>query len=153
MLEFTDLYGERVELTFSENRYGMPTRDILVVLRYKGKWLLTEHATRGIEFPGGKVEEGESLEIAALREVFEETGVSLRNLSYVAEYVVHAKEPFCKAVFTGEVTHIDRNPQLHETKGVVWMTSQQLDACENLSFYMKDEGMASIRKWVVDHEN
>ncbi len=153
MLTFTDLLGERVELTFGENRHGMPTRDVLVVLQYNGQWLLTEHASRGIEFPGGKVEEGESLETAAIREVIEETGVTLTNLSYVAEYVVHAAEPFCKAIYTGEVRHIEAHPQLHETKGVVWMTSQQLDACENLSFYMKDDGMTVIRKWVEEHES
>lgn len=152
VLTFTDFYGERVELTFGKNHYGVPARHVLVVLQHEGKWLLTEHASRGIEFPGGKAEDGETPETAAIREVIEETGVTLNSLTYFAEYVVQSTNPFCKAVFTGEVAYIEKCPQLHETKGVVWMTSEQLDACENLSFYMKDEGMVAIRKWVEAHE-
>ena len=38
-------------------------------------WLMVRHAERGWELPGGWVEPGESSEVAALREVFEETGL------------------------------------------------------------------------------
>lgn len=153
MLKFTDIKGGRVELTFGENRFGMPARHVLVVLKHNGKWLLTHHSIRGIEFPGGKAEEGESIEEAAVREVAEETGVMIVNLTQFAEYVVQSDMTFCKAVFTGEVVHIEDDPQLHETKGAVWMTNEELDACKNLSFYMKDEGMAAIREWVDTHES
>ena len=56
-------------------------RHVLVVLKYKDKWLLTQHSNRGIEFPGGKAEEGETIEEAAIRETIEETGVTITNLS------------------------------------------------------------------------
>ena len=108
---------------------------------------------RGIEFPGGKAEEGETIEEAAIREVIEETGVTIAHLTQFAEYVVQSDEPFCKAVFTGKVVHIEDNPQLHETEGAVWMTNEELNACDNLSFYMKDEGMAAIREWVDTYES
>ena len=152
MLIFNDINGGHVELTFGENRYGMPARHVLVVLKHKGKWLLTNHSIRGIEFPGGKAEEGESIEEAAVREMSEETGVTITNLTNFAEYVVQSDVTFCKAVFTGEVVHIEGNPKLHETKGAVWMTNEELDDCDNLGFYMKDEGMAAIREWVDTHE-
>ena len=54
---FKDLQGAHVELTFGENRMGMEARHVLVVLKHEGKWLVTRHSIRGIEFPGGKAEE------------------------------------------------------------------------------------------------
>lgn len=153
LLIFNDVNGGRVELTFGKNRFGMSARHVLVVLKHNEKWLLTNHSIRGIEFPGGKAEEGESIEEAAIREVIEETGVTIGNLTRFAEYVVQNDTTFCKAVFTGEIIHIDNHPQLHETRGIVWMTNEELDTCENLSFYMKDEGMAAIREWVDRYES
>ena len=150
---FKDVNGARVELTFGENRFGMSARHVLVVLKYKGKWLLTQHRIRGIEFPGGKAEEGETIEEAAIRETFEETGVTITNLVKFAEYVVQSNVTFCKAVFTADVVHIEENPVLHETEGLRWMTDSELDGCDNLSFYMKDSGMAVIREWVESYEN
>ena len=38
-------------------------------------WLMVRNVERGWELPGGWVEEGEDSQIAALREVFEETGL------------------------------------------------------------------------------
>ena len=38
-------------------------------------WLMVKHRTRGWELPGGTIGEDEPNEIAALRELFEETGL------------------------------------------------------------------------------
>ena len=151
MLTFNDVNGGRVELTFGDNLLGMEARHVLVVLKYSGKWLLTRHSIRGIEFPGGKAEEGESIEEAAIRETVEETGVTITNLVKVAEYVVQSDSTFCKAVFTGKVTRIDEQPILLETEGAMWLTSDELDQCEELSFHMKGTGMEEIREWVKNH--
>lgn len=152
ILTFKDLNGLKVELTFGENNSGLSARHVLVVLRNKGKWLLTKHKIRGIEFPGGKAEDGETIEEAAIRETIEETGVTISKLVKFAEYIVQAEEPFCKAVFTAEIATIEENPLLYETEGARWLTNKELDLCENLSFHMKDQGMSAIRKWVIANE-
>lgn len=152
MYLFEDVNGGRVELTFGENQIGMPARHVLVVLKHNGKWLLTRHSTRGIEFPGGKAEAGESIEEAALRETMEETGVTITEPIKFAEYIVHNQETFCKAVLTGKVAHIEKHPILHETEGALWMTDEELDTCATLSFHMKGTGMEQLRKWVEEYE-
>jgi len=73
---------------------------IVIVIPLKdGKFLMVRHPKRGWEFPGGKVEEGESPEHAALREAMEEAGIELWNLRLVKE------EPGT-IVFCGEVREI-----------------------------------------------
>lgn len=138
-------------MTFGDNRMNMEARHVLVVLKHKDKWLLTRHSVRGVEFPGGKAEEGETIQDAAIRETIEETGVTITDLVKFAEYVVVSNVTFCKAVFTGQVVSIDENPQLHETEGALWMTDEELNECDELSFHMKDAGMAEIRKWVENY--
>ncbi|KXH86901.1 NUDIX domain-containing protein [Sporosarcina sp. HYO08] len=151
MYTFTDVNGGRVELTFGDNRFGMEARHVLVVLKHENRWLLTRHEVRGIEFPGGKAEPGELVEAAAIRETMEETGVELTNVGKFAEYIVDSNITFCKAVFTGTVVRIEENPTLFETSGAVWLTDEELDACQELSFHMKGTGMELLRKWVVEH--
>ncbi|MFS0690931.1 NUDIX domain-containing protein [Sporosarcina sp. 179-K 8C2 HS] len=126
----------------------MEARHVLVVLKHEERWLVTRHSVRGIEFPGGKAEDGETIVEAAIRETIEETGVTITDLVKFAEYVVMSNVTFCKAVFTGKVSNIDENPQLFETEGALWLTDQELASCKELSFHMKDAGMAEIRKWV-----
>ena len=38
-------------------------------------WLMVNHVERGWELPGGKLDGSESIDISALRELFEETGL------------------------------------------------------------------------------
>ncbi|WP_432352539.1 NUDIX domain-containing protein [Sporosarcina sp. A2] len=149
MLTFDDLKGSRVELVFGEQE--LDARHVLVVLKHNGKWLLTTHKIRGVEFPGGKAELGETIEDAAIREVMEETGATVTNLVKFAEYVVYTEPPFCKAVFTADVIDIDENAERFETEGALCLTDEQLDQCETLSFHMKDKGMKELRNWVEQH--
>lgn len=153
MLRFVDLNGTTVELTFSENHHRIEARHVLIILKHEGKWLLTRHRKRGIEFPGGKAEEGESIETAAIRETYEETGVKIQHLRKIGEYVVFSNHPFCKVVFTAEVDSIDESAPVYETEGALWLTNEELDHCQTLSFHMKGTGMEELRKRVEMHDN
>ena len=62
-----------------------------------GQVLLLESPKRGWEFPGGQVEEGESLIQALQRETLEETGITVRVGALVS--VCSNVKPPCKVIF------------------------------------------------------
>lgn len=144
-MEYTDLNGTRCRLTFQKGAIPLESRHVLVISKFKGQWLLTEHSERGLEFPGGKAESGESLEDAAVREVFEETGAVAEELEWFAEYLVEAAKPFSKTVFIARISSIEKI-ELMETKGAVLV--DRLEPDSSYSFLMKDEGMKEIMERV-----
>ncbi|RHW33270.1 NUDIX domain-containing protein [Lysinibacillus yapensis] len=151
MFAFTDENGCFVELHFNKGPFEIPPKHVLVFVFHQGKWLCTINK-RGVEFPGGKVEPGETLEEAAIREVYEETAIHISDLEWFAYYVVHDERPFSKAVFTAKVDKIDEFVNRHETLGRIWLTQEELEGHPNLSFYMKDEGMKKMLQEVKINE-
>ncbi len=152
MISFHDLHNNWVELSFKPDQFDVVAKHVLVLAKYKRKWLMTKHPKRGIEFPGGKVEEGETLEEAAIREALEETGVQLDELEWLAEYKVMDNPPFCKAVYVGKVKEILNGPTTHETEGVIWLSEDEWENNDELSFHMKDTGMQNILEKVKAYE-
>ncbi|MGH2319557.1 RNA deprotection pyrophosphohydrolase [Planococcus sp. SE5232] len=140
-MHYQDLNGYPCELSFEKKTFPFESRHVLVICRYQGKWLLTRHNKRGLEFPGGKVEAGESLQEAAKREVYEETGAHVKELEWFAEYVVYSEKPFCKTVYIGTVDSVDPIPLL-ETQGIFLL--KELELGDGFSFLMKDAGMRKI---------
>jgi len=140
-MEYKDLNGFRCELSFAPGCFSIASKHVLVIAKFQGRWLLTDHLERGLEFPGGKVEPGESLAAAAKREVYEETGAIVEDLEWVAEYVVYSEKPFCKTVFLGAVSRMEKPPLL-ETAGPVLAENLALDG--QYIFLMKDPGMKEI---------
>src|SRR5699024_4027041 len=92
MYKFTDYYRNKVHLSFDKEPFSKNPKHVWVICRHRNRWLLTKHPTRGIEFPGGKVEEGERAETAAIREVLEETGGVVKTLEYRTQYNVTANK-------------------------------------------------------------
>lgn len=156
MEKFSDILGNKVELSFSSNAFEQEAKHVFVICRYLDHWLLTKHSVRGLEFPGGKVEPGESLKEAAMREVYEETGATLEELSQIAEYrVFDEKNIFVKAVFWGKIKSVHKMNSYYETKGPVLVKGNLLDLRfgEEYSFIMKDEVVAECMKYIYKLQN
>lgn len=79
------------EVNFYDPSYLPPGRLIYSVItaRYKGRWLLVRHVGRNTwEIPGGHIEEGETSDDAAERELYEETGAQDFSVECVSTYSV-----------------------------------------------------------------
>lgn len=152
MFSYTDLNGNGVELSFKKGAFPVPATHVLVISKYEGRWLLTDHPSRGIEFPGGKVEAGEELEAAAAREVLEETGATIDQIEWLATYLVQDDQPFAKAVFVANVQAIDLDFERRETTGALLLTPEEFKQTNNLSFHMKDSGMKKMLERMSERE-
>jgi 8-oxo-dGTP diphosphatase len=142
MIQFLDRNGNKVELSFSQQMFQEEPKHVLVICQYGDNWFLTNHKKRGLEFPGGKMEAEETLEEAALRETFEETGAILDDLNLIAEYKVSdQKGSFVKAVFWGRVKKVEETSNYYETNGPVVVKGDilKLRFGDDYSFIMKDQ--------------
>lgn len=92
--------------------------------RHAGMW----------EFPGGKVEPGETLENALARELFEELGITVRACS-LWKRVLHEYPGLVVDLRFFHVTRFDGEPQPKEGQTLKWVTPQQ---AQTLSFLPPD---------------
>ncbi|PFA64025.1 nucleoside triphosphatase YtkD [Bacillus sp. AFS015802] len=140
MEQFIDENGKQVEMSFDKGRFQQESYHLLVICRHEGKWLLTRHKKRGLEFPGGKREPGETLEEAAIRETFEETGGVIMDPVFIGEYKVHDHTPFVKTIFFAETEELIQKEDYLETDGsVLWSGDfSEVHDDPSFSFIMKD---------------
>ena len=140
--KFIDFYKNEVTLSFADHPFSKKPMHVWVICRYKDEWLLTKHKERGLEFPGGKVEEGETAEEGAVREVHEETGAIIDNIHYVGQYFVAGKsDQVIKNVYFAEIKMLIEQPTYFETEGPVLLNQIPENVKRNrlYSFIMKDD--------------
>lgn len=149
---FFDYYNNKVVLSFKKEPFSKNPKHVWVICKYKHQWLLTQHRTRGLEFPGGKVEVGESAEDAALREVMEETGAIIKDLKYVAQYFVMGKNGHViKNVYFAEIERLETQPTYYETDGPQLIDKIPDNVKQNklYSFMMKDEVLPHCIQYIL----
>ena len=83
--------------------------------------------TAGWEFPGGKVEPGESLEQAAVREVREELGCEIEVTGHLAGEVP-VRDGYTLRVALGALTDGEPTPAEDEHDAVRWLGPDELES-------------------------
>ncbi len=156
MFTFFDYYGNQVQLSFANHPFSKNPKHVWSICRYKGQWLLTEHMGRGLEFPGGKVEKGESPVEAAIREVNEETGGIVQSIVYIGQYKVIGKaETVIKNIYFAQIQAMQKKDNYFETKGPVFLKTlpQNIKSDDRFSFIMKDDvltnSLQQIKKLIL----
>lgn len=142
MQTFTDYYNNKVTLSFDNHPFSLDPKHVWVICKYKENWLLTKHKDRGLEFPGGKVEMGETAEQAAIREVKEETGGIVKTIDYIGQYFVKGKGGnIIKNVYFATIYRLVDAPTYFETDGPALLQSIPDNVRTNhlYSFIMKDD--------------
>ncbi|WP_404468782.1 RNA deprotection pyrophosphohydrolase [Sutcliffiella horikoshii] len=142
MYEFEDIYNNRVMLSFEDHPFSRDPKHVWVICRYQDQWLLTSHKNRGMEFPGGKVEDGETADQGAIREVKEETGGHVSQLKYIGQYKVDGREKvIIKNVYFAVIDKLEKQSSYFETNGPVLMKEipGNIRKDNRYSFIMKDD--------------
>jgi len=152
MYTFMDYYKNKVKFSFSNHPFSKEPKHVWVICHYKNKWLLTSHKDRGLEFPGGKVERGETAEEAAVREVKEETGGIVGQLLYIGQYLVEGKGgTIIKNVYYALIDELTQQPTYYETNGPVLLEEIPKDVKINkkYSFIMKDDVLTQSLNYIL----
>ncbi|QYA32405.1 RNA deprotection pyrophosphohydrolase [Macrococcus psychrotolerans] len=137
-MEFHDHAGNKVLLTLNDQP-DSDNKHVLIITNYNGKYLLTHNKFRGVEFPGGKVEQEETSLEAAKRELYEETGGIIDTIRYIGTYTVYAGKPFKKDVYYAQIKHIEEQDDYMETNGPVIVAKLDEVAESDKSFILKDD--------------
>lgn len=152
---FQGAYEHQIELTIYPTHIEAAGHVVLFAL-YRGQLLLTKHKQRGLEWPGGKVEQGETALQAAIREAAEETGAIVSSIWCIGQYKVtdEHQQSFYKNIYAAHISEL--NPQLcthQDTDGVSLAPITVSPAAEDgFSELMLDQVFSNVRKCLLGLE-
>lgn len=152
MLTFIDYYRNEVKLSFQDHPFCKYPKHVWVICKFNEKWLLTKHKERGFEFPGGKVEEGETAKEAAIREVKEETGGLVDRISYIGQYYVVGKTgDTIKNIYYAHISQLVNQETYFETDGPLLLETipKNVRYDRRYSFIMKDDVLTKSLDYIT----
>lgn len=155
MYAFNDIYNNKVLITFDDQPYSKHPKHVWVICQYENKWLLTKHKNRGLEFPGGKVEQGETVGDAAIREVMEETGGVISQLTFIGQYKVQGRgRTTIKNIYFARIKEIIKQPTYFETEGPILLSTlpENIRQDQSYSFIMKDGVLTYSLEYLKEKE-
>ena len=119
-------------------------RVVAALVERDGRYLITRRRETAVlpllwDFPGGRVEEGESDEAALAREVGERLGASV-EVGQLISFVNHPYEKYAVDLFLYECTLLSDELHCRAVKEYAWVTSNEM---ESYSFTPVDEASMS----------
>ncbi|MFQ3802251.1 RNA deprotection pyrophosphohydrolase [Staphylococcus equorum] len=151
-VKFKDSENDDVFLSYKNDENHADGNHVLIIPIYQAQLLFTNHKMRGIEFPGGKKELGESSEVAAARELFEETGATIKKCNYIAQYRVVRQNglSFTKDVFMVVVKDVEQQQDYLETNGPLFYNNVYDIPEERKSYLLKDAAILQCLERVME---
>jgi 8-oxo-dGTP diphosphatase len=119
-------------------------RVVAALVEREGKYLITQRRENAVlpllwDFPGGRVEDGESEEGALAREVSERLGARV-EVGQLISFVNHPYEKYAVDLYLYECTLLDDQLHCRAVKEYAWVTSNEMEA---YSFTPVDEASMS----------
>jgi 8-oxo-dGTP diphosphatase len=119
-------------------------RVVAALVEHEGRYLITQRRENAVlpllwDFPGGRVEEGESDEAALAREVAERLGARV-EVGQLISFVNHPYEKYAVDLFLYECKLLTRELHCRAVKDYAWVTSKEMEA---YSFTPVDEASMS----------
>lgn len=104
---------------------------VALISNQQGKILIDRRKTQGEmgglwEFPGGKIEVGETIEECIKREIKEELGIEIIVGNHVVT-ISHRYEKFIVTLYVHDCQHLSGEPQALECDEILWVKSSELN--------------------------
>jgi 8-oxo-dGTP diphosphatase len=119
-------------------------RVVAALVERDGRYLITQRRATAVlpmlwDFPGGRVETGETDEAALAREVAERLGASV-DVGQLISFVNHPYEKYAVDLYLYECKLLSVHLHCHAVKDYAWVTSEEM---ESYSFTPVDEASMS----------